>query len=109
MRENLCYNACMPNQLTIETFEPLVGTSFWAEFPNGGRVELRLVRAAKVMESEAARLERHPFSLFFIGPRSFLLQQSTYHLSHPELGAHDIFLVPVGQGANEYQYEAVFM
>lgn len=98
----------MLDQLTFETFEPHVGTSFWAEFPNGGKVELRLVRAAKVMESEAARLPRHPFSLFFIGPKSYMLQQNTYHLTHPALDPLDIFVVPVGQTAEAYQYEAVF-
>lgn len=98
----------MLDQLTVETFEPHVGTSFWAEFPSGAKVELRLVRAAKVMESEAARLPRHPFSLFFVGPKSYLLQQQTYHLTHPAMEAMDLFLVPVGQDAKTYQYEAVF-
>lgn len=98
----------MLDQLTVETFEPHVGSSFWVEFPNGAKVELRLTRAAKVMESEAARLERHPFSLFFEGPKSFMLRQHTYHITHEQLGALDIFIVPVGQDANSYQYEAVF-
>jgi hypothetical protein len=95
-------------QLTAESFEPHVGSSFWVEFPTGGKVELRLTRVAKVMESEAARLDRHPFSLFFIGPKSYLLQQQTYHITHEQLGALDIFIVPVGQDAQTYQYEAVF-
>lgn len=94
--------------LTVDSFEPHVGTSFWVEFPNGGKVELRLTRAAKVMESEAARLDRHPFSLFFIGPKSYMLPQRTYHLTHPEMEAMDVFLVPVGQDAQTYEYEAVF-
>ena len=98
----------MLDQLTIDVFEPHVGTSFWAEFPNGAKVELRLTRAAKVMESEAARLQRHPFSLFFEGPDSFLLKQHTYRVTHEELGAMELFLVPVGQGGGTYQYEAVF-
>jgi len=94
--------------LTIESFEPYVGTSFFAEFPNGSKVELRLTRAAKVMESEAARLPRHPFSLFFIGPKSFLLKQHTYRLSHQTLEPLEIFIVPVGEEAGGYLYEAVF-
>ena len=98
----------MLEQLTIESFEPHVGTSFWAEFPNGSKVELRLVRTAKVMESEVARLDRHPFSLFFIGPRSALLEQQIYHLTHPAMDALDIFLVPVGEDAETFKYEAVF-
>jgi hypothetical protein len=105
---SLCYKAAMLDQLTVESFEPHVGTSFWAEFPNGGKVELRLVRVAKVMESEAARLDRHPFSVFFIGPTSYRLEQQIYHLTHPAMDALDIFLVPVGLNAEAYQYEAVF-
>ncbi len=98
----------MLEHITVESFEPLVGTSFWVEFPNDARVELRLVRAAKVMESEAARLERHPFSLFFVGPGSFLLKQHTYRLTHEQIEPLEMFLVPVGKDTETYQYEAVF-
>jgi hypothetical protein len=98
----------MLESLTIESFEPHVGTSFWAEFSNGSKVELRLVRAAKVMESEAARLPRHPFSLFFTGPESFLLKQHIYRLTHETLPAMEVFLVPVGKEEKGYLYEAVF-
>ena len=98
----------MLDQLTIETFEPHVGSSFWVEFPNGAKVELRLVRAAKVMESEAAQLPRHPFSLYFVGPKSFLLKQHTYRLTHESLDPMEVFVVPVGEQKETYQYEAVF-
>jgi hypothetical protein len=98
----------MLDQVTVETFEPLVGSSFWVEFPNGAKVELRLERAAKVMESEAARLPRHPFSLYFAGPRSYLLPQQIYHVTHESAAPMDIFLVPVGATNELYQYEAVF-
>jgi hypothetical protein len=93
---------------TIDSFEPHLGTSFWVEFPNGHKVELRLERAAKVMESEAASLPRHPFSLFFIGPGSFKLEQATYHLTHPVREAIDLFLVPIARRGTAYEYEAVF-
>lgn len=98
----------MLESLTIESFTALIGTSFWAEFPNGARVELRLDRAAKVMESEAARLPRHPFSLFFLGPKSHLLPQHIYRLTHAALEPMEIFLVPVGEEPDGYRYEAVF-
>jgi hypothetical protein len=98
----------MLDELTIESFEPFVGTSFWVEFPNGKKVELRLIRAGKVMESEAAQLKRQPFSLYFIGPKSYLLQQQTYHVTHESMSAMDLFLVPVGIEGNAYLYEAVF-
>jgi len=98
----------MSDLLTMESFEPYTGTSFWVEFPTGGKVELRLVRVAKVMESAAARLPRHPFSLYFIGPKSYRLEQQTYHLTHPEREPIDIFLVPIGADAQTFQYEAAF-
>jgi hypothetical protein len=104
----MCYKDGMLDQLTIESFEPHVGSSFWAEFPNGAKVELRLVRAAKVMKSEAARLPRHPFSLYFIGPRSYKLEQQVYRIVHDQIGALEFFLVPVGETGDTYEYEAVF-
>lgn len=107
-RWRLCYKAGMLEQLTIDTFEPHVGTSFWAEFPNGAKVELRLDRVGKVMESEMARLNRQPFSLFFSGPKSFRLNQHTYHIVHDAMEAMDIFIVPVGETAETFEYEAVF-
>ena len=96
----------MLDQLTIESFEPLVGTSFWLHH-NGHKVELRLTGAARVMESQAARLKRTPFSLFFLGP--LLLPQQIYHLTHDAFADPlDIFLVPVGNEGNGYAFEAVF-
>src|SRR5207244_9373670 len=82
----------MLDKLTIESFEPHVGTSFWLRAENR-KIELRLTRAAKVMESEAARLSRTPFSLFFRAPA--LLPQQIYRLTHEGFTEPlDIFLVP---------------
>ena len=96
----------MLDKLTIESFEPHVGTSFWLH--EGTRtIELRLTRAAKVMESEAARLARTPFSLYFLGP--VLLPQRIYRLTHegfPE--PLEIFLVPIARDVNGFTHEAVF-
>ena len=96
----------MLDKLTIESFEPHVGTSF--RLHTGDRtIELRLTRAAKVMESEAARLARTPFSLFFQGP--VLLPQQIYRLTHDGFAEPlDIFLVPIAQDASGFTYEAVF-
>jgi hypothetical protein len=96
----------MLDQLTIESFEPLVGTSFWL-LENGHKVELRLTRAARVMESEAARLTRTAFSLFFLAP--VLVPQRTYRLTHDSFAEPlDIFLVPVAKQGDAYSIEAVF-
>jgi hypothetical protein len=59
------------------------------------------------MESEAARLKRAAFSLFFDAP--VLLPQQIYHLTHDAFAEPlDIFLVPVARQANVYTLEAVF-
>jgi hypothetical protein len=47
---------------------------------------------------------RAPFSILFRGPDAPTLPQRTYRLEHVELGAFELFLVPIGPG----QYEAVF-
>lgn len=96
----------MLDTLTIESFEPLVGTSFWLQ-NNAQKIELRLTKAARVMESEAARLKRTAFSLFFLGP--VLLPQRIYRLTHDGFADPiDLFLVPLGQDAGGFNYEAVF-
>jgi hypothetical protein len=96
----------MLDELTIESFQPHVGTSFWIHI-DGRKVELRLTAARKVMESEAARLKRNPFSLYFLAP--VLLQQQICHVTHEAFAEPlDIFLVPISREANGYAYEAVF-
>ena len=100
----------MLDTLTVESFEPLVGSSFWLFFADEGgthKVEMRLLRAAKVMESEAARLPRTPFSLYFLGP--MYLEQKIYRIKHDAFAEPlDVFLVPVGKEPGGYAFEAVF-
>ena len=52
---------------------------------------------------------RQPFSLHFLGPvSSQYLLQNMYRLEHPEMGALDIFLVPLGPEEGRMRYEAIF-
>ncbi len=98
------------NDVTIETFEPLVGTTFRVNIPDGLAVELKLTEVTKRMEGvRSKKLKRQPFSLFFEGANTFFLQQHTFELTHPQFdGVLPMFLVPVGQEAGAFQYEAVF-
>lgn len=96
----------MLEELTMETFQPHVGSSFWL-IEGSRKIEMRLVQAAKVMESEAARLQRNPFSLFFLAP--LYLPQKIYRLTHDAFATPlDIFLVPVEQQPGGFLHEAVF-
>jgi len=96
----------MLDTLTIESFEPLVGTSFWVH-EKGHKIELRLTRTARVMESQAARLKRTAFSLFFLAP--MMLPQQIYNVTHESFAEPlNIFLVPVAKEGDAYAVEAVF-
>ncbi len=48
------------------------------------------------------------FALLFRGPAQHFLPQGIHKLNHSRLGEIDLFLVPVGQDAEGFQYEAVF-
>lgn len=51
---------------------------------------------------------RRSFALVFRGPRGLRLMQRIYHLHHDEMGAMDLFLVPINPDAQGPLYEAVF-
>jgi hypothetical protein len=86
---------------TAETFKPLLHERF-ALVDGDSRVDLELV---EVTESAAPGAERRTqFSIVFSGPADPILPQAIYRLEHPELGAFELFLVPIAAGS----YEAVF-
>jgi len=98
------------DQLKIETFEPHVGTVFTFKAPNGQTFELTLTQVGKIMERvRSARLKRQPFSIYFEGPKEFILPQLTYSVSHPAIGEDvPIFIVPIAKDDGSFEYEAVF-
>jgi hypothetical protein len=86
---------------TAETFRPLLNERFEL-VAEDGRVDLELVDLTESAEPGAER--RAQFSIVFSGPADPILPQAIYRLEHPELGAFDLFLVPIAAGS----YEAVF-
>lgn len=76
-------------------------------FSLGGGPVLRLVEAEETGE-RAAGMARDPFRLVFLGPTEPILPQRTYRLEHQELGAFDIFLVPIALDVRGTAYEAIF-
>jgi hypothetical protein len=52
--------------------------------------------------------ERKPFSILFRGPLDLDVAQRMFKLNHTELGAHEIFLVPIGPDKKGTRFEAVF-
>ena len=91
----------MLESFTAGTFAPRLHERFTL-VDAGDPLELELV---EVTELGAATPERRrPFSIVFRGPNGPTLPQRTFRLEHAELGAFELFLVPIGPG----EYEAVF-
>lgn len=101
----------MLDTLTPDSFLPHVGTVFRLRAPGGaGTLDLALVSAQAVGSSRrSGAVRERAFSVVFLGPAGApILPQATYRLEHEEMGALDLFLVPVGIDGGRAQYEAVF-
>jgi hypothetical protein len=97
--------------LTYEHFAPLVGQDFVVAVDAESAVVMPLSEAA-VSAQPGGRgpegQERAQFSLVFHGPAEPVLRQGTYVVSHEALGDQEMFLVPLGPGADAMRYEAAF-
>lgn len=91
--------------MSLDTFEPLTGDVFVADFGDEGTIEMSLVvvRAVPTGNDDVVS-----FALEFDGPADRVFQQGTIPLEHDVLGSLEIFLVAVGEGAGHRRYEAVF-
>ena len=94
----------MPASLRLAMFPEHVGSEFEVlDDPS------RIFRLILVEVVEHARTERNEaFSLMFHGPSDPFLGQGIHKLKHATLEELEIFLVPVGQDKDGFQYEAVF-
>jgi hypothetical protein len=93
------------DKLTLETFQPIAGSVFDLSLGGGATIPLQLT---EVLGNGLHGKEREQFALHFRGPASPALVQHIYRLEHPNLGALEIFLVPIGKDAGGMIYEAVF-
>jgi len=102
----------MLDNLTLETFAPLVGQTFRLQLEGQGDVDavLHSVNAVPVTgwQPPGGAPVRQPFSLLFLGPPDFVLPQRIYRFEHADLGTLELFIVPVGRTAEVVSYEAVF-
>jgi hypothetical protein len=91
--------------LTLATFEPRVGEAFTLHADDEEKLALTLREATMLGERPGGR---DAFSVVFVGPSEPVLPQAIYRLRHDELGALEIFIVPIAQDAEGTSYEAVF-
>jgi hypothetical protein len=81
----------------LDTFAPLVGTTF-AVGPDG-EVPVELVSATELPGPGTC------FSLVFRAAADAPLEQLTYRVEHPSLGAFPLFLVPLGPSEDDGRME----
>lgn len=97
----------MLESFTCATFSSRLGERFAVQVDGATSLDVEVVEARELGEAreEAAR---PPFSVIFQGPRQPVLPQRIYRFQHPDMGAFDLFIVPVGADQRGIQYEAVF-
>lgn len=96
----------MSAPLTEKEFSKHVNTKFGVAVEPPVELDLTEVKGYLSREHEETGMER--FSLFFRGPGDRYLRQQIYPLEHEQMGAFELFLVPVSQDQDGYRYEAVF-
>ncbi|GMA15235.1 hypothetical protein E5F05_01290 (plasmid) [Deinococcus metallilatus] len=92
---------------TFTALEPLVGQTFLLHLAPDQVQSLRLSEAQALGEPRGEGVSV-PFSLLFHGPAQPWAAQGTYHMEQAELGALDVFLVPLGPDARGMRYQAIF-
>jgi len=93
--------------MTLETFQPHLGDVFNVNIGEAEPMPIVLIEAAP-LHSSAPQFRAQAFELRFTGPGPAYLNQMIHHLTHPQLGEMDIFLVPVGRHGDGFLYQAVF-
>jgi hypothetical protein len=92
------------DSLTAEELRPHVGERFRiAE----AALDSELVEVTELGKTGAEGF-RAPFSLVFRAPMEPVLPQRMHCLENDELGALELFLVPIGPDEQGMRYEAVF-
>lgn len=94
----------MLEQIRPQQMTEHIGSEFDVSVDSSHTIRLTLTDVVENVKTE----HNETFSLFFHGPSDTFLPQRTRTLKHPVLGDFEIFLVPVAQDKDGFQYEAVF-
>jgi hypothetical protein len=93
--------------LTLARFQKALKTAFRVLAKEAAWVELRLDEVVRRDPSSGGEVNES-FSLLFQGPREPFLPQRIYSFQHEEMGAFDLFIVPISEEREGFRYEAVF-
>jgi uncharacterized protein DUF6916 len=97
----------MLESLDITSFAGRVGELFRIAIDDATMLPTRLIEVTPA-GTYAHGPRRTPFSVVFRSPPGAPLPQRIYRLHHDELGALELFLVPIGPDEEGMLYEAVF-
>jgi len=85
---------------------PFLNTTFDIHGNDARRAQVTLTEITSITPKTAS--QRLQFSIVFSGTRGEVWPQQIYRLEHADLGALDVFLVPISASADGTRYEAVF-
>ena len=91
--------------LQLEHFEPLVGETVVADFGEQGTLDLVVTEAEAKPTGNPNDIA---FSVLFRGPADRVFDQGLVSCSHPSIGEHPLFLVPISHDDSGRVYEAIF-
>ena len=98
----------MLDKLQNTDFSPFLNDVFRIQLDGIEPIGLELVSVTEAGQRSGPET-RQPFSLQFLGPESHqYLVQHIYRLEHEQMGALDLFIVPLGPEAGRMRYEAIF-
>lgn len=99
----------MLDKLTVADFSQYVDQKFSVHTDVNGPVELVLSEAIEMGAAPQDTQYRRAFSVVFVGPAQPILPQRIYRVEHEDMGALDLFLVPLGPNREgRMRYETVF-
>lgn len=98
----------MLESFTVHTFSGRVGDLLRIHPGDHEPLDAELITATDLSERPGEEPHGRPFSIVFRGPKEILLPQRIYRMEHKEIGAFDLFLVPIGPDDKGHRYEAVF-
>jgi hypothetical protein len=95
----------MSDSFSHDRFAAARGSLFKLTAPNGTSIELELADVSQLKATES----QESFSIVFLAPESYRVEQGLYDIDHPTMGPMQLFLVPVGLADDgRLQLEAVF-
>ena len=98
----------MLQDLTLQTFEPLLGAPFGVIVSSDRFLPVHLVGVQPLARDGDSRRKRDPFTLIFRGPAGGHVPQGVYPVQGRDLEEMELFLVPIGPDEHGMLYEAVF-